>query len=273
MGICKCKNRTDLFCFVHKKAVCETCILGDHPTCIVRTYVDWLTDSDYDPPACGICKGELSEDKVVRLTCLDMFHPECLDVHASSLPPHTAKAGYLCPVCSKPIFPPEVDSNPLVKQVTNYLTRASWARNLIAPPPPVEPVVIPMPSAQQDAGVSAPNSTESGVSYKRPMEQPSQDTSFGVASRKSQMREHIIQMHGDEDEEDKYQKRSITQLFVALGLLKPSKSKSNARTRIRLDTRRILVILALVSTLVTVIVLGMSLTSDINTTEEAALDA
>jgi len=131
MGICKCKKRTDLFCFVHKKAVCETCICSEHQTCVVKTYVDWLTDSEYDPPACGICKGELTEDNVLRLTCYDMFHPECLDVQAATLPPHTAKAGYLCSVCSKPIFPPDGE-NPIAFKLNQHLEKASWATNLLS---------------------------------------------------------------------------------------------------------------------------------------------
>src|SRR5436305_422017 len=98
-----------------------------------------------------------------------MFHPECLDVHASSLPPHTAKAGYLCPSCTvsyipaytlpqpndllpdffdqKPIFPPEIENNPLVKNVNNYLLHASWAKKLITP---AEPLVVPMPNLQSN---------------------------------------------------------------------------------------------------------------------------
>lgn len=271
MGICKCKKRTDLFCFVHKKAVCERCLLEDHSTCIVRTYVDWLTDSDYDPPACGICKGELSEDKVVRLTCLDMFHPECLDVHASSLPPHTAKAGYLCPTCSKGIFPAEVESNPLVKHVQNYLSKATWAKNLVQPPP-LQPLNGFSSESPQEFDMRG-NQEELQVVAKRG-DAASQD-SFGMSSRKAQPRDHPITIYPDTDadeEEDKYQKRSLTQLFVALGIMRPTKSKSNVRTRVKLDTKRVLIILALLSTLITVLILGSSITSNINTTEEVAVD-
>jgi len=32
MGLCKCMNITDLFCFVHKKAVCQGCICPEHKT-------------------------------------------------------------------------------------------------------------------------------------------------------------------------------------------------------------------------------------------------
>lgn len=30
MGLCKCRNVTSLFCFQHRKNVCESCILTDH---------------------------------------------------------------------------------------------------------------------------------------------------------------------------------------------------------------------------------------------------
>lgn len=30
MGLCKCMNITDLFCFVHKKAVCQGCVCPEH---------------------------------------------------------------------------------------------------------------------------------------------------------------------------------------------------------------------------------------------------
>jgi len=265
MGICKCKKRTDLFCFVHKKAVCENCIVEDHQTCIIKTYVDWLTDSDYDRPACGICKGELKEDKLIRLTCFDLFHPECIDVHASSLPPHTAKAGYLCPVCSKPLFPPDVDNNPLVKQLNNYLARASWAKTLLAPTPDT----INQHDNMKDTDSSLA-ALEGGLTVpsKRSNETAQENSLLGIASRKQP--KDTMMISTDEDEEDKYQKRSLTQLFVALGLLRPSKNKP--RTRIRLDKRRILIILALITCLVTVIALGMSLTSDINNVEEQTLD-
>jgi len=131
MGICKCKKRTDLFCFVHKKPVCEECACTEHQLCVVKTYIAWLTDSDYDPPHCLICKGELKEGDVLRLMCLDLFHPECIDVHAKSLPQNTAKAGYSCPACSLPLFPTEENNSYLANQLNRYLSQASWASHLL----------------------------------------------------------------------------------------------------------------------------------------------
>eukprot|EP01118_Nematostelium_gracile_P007939 TRINITY_DN2601_c0_g1_i1.p1 TRINITY_DN2601_c0_g1~~TRINITY_DN2601_c0_g1_i1.p1 ORF type:complete len:259 (-),score=49.89 TRINITY_DN2601_c0_g1_i1:22-798(-) len=255
MGICKHKKKTDLFCFVHKKAVCENCILEDHQTCIVKTYVDWLTDSEYDLPSCGVCHGELVPDKVVRLLCLDMFHPECLEVHAKSLPSNTAKAGYLCPTCAKPIFPSDPDSSsPLVRQLQKYLTEASWSKTLM--------VSVQSHSIVTPTYDVSPADLESG-NIKRQTTDQSQD-SFGIASRK--YKEPSIQ---DDEEEDKYKKRSITQLFVALGLMKPTPaSGKKKRTRVRLDLQRVLILFALTVCLITVISVLMSLTTEGETTTD-----
>jgi len=203
----------------------------------------------------------LSEDKVVRLTCLDLFHPECIDVHASSLPPHTAKAGYLCPICSKPIFPPELENNPLVKQLTNYLSHAPWAKNLIIHPE----TIVQLKVENTTSSNTSPSTLEGGLSspIAKRTNDPSQDSTIGISSRKPP-RDHTPTTRNEEEEEDKYQKRSLTQLLVALGIMSNT-SKNKSRTRIRFDTRKILLLFAVITCLVTVVVLGMSLTSEINT--------
>ncbi|KAL6043851.1 Zinc finger protein-like 1, variant 2 [Balamuthia mandrillaris] len=128
MGLCKCRTITDLYCFVHKKAVCEHCVFPEHKVCVVGTYVEWLQDPDYEPPTCAVCKEELTEDNVLRLLCLDMFHPECIDVHAASFPPNTAQAGFTCPSCPKGIIPSSSAdlSSPLAQQLLRHLNNAPW---------------------------------------------------------------------------------------------------------------------------------------------------
>ena len=61
MGLCKCPKRkvTNLFCFEHRVNVCEHCIVSTHPTCVVRSYLQWLQDSDYSPN-CSFCDGQYS---------------------------------------------------------------------------------------------------------------------------------------------------------------------------------------------------------------------
>eukprot|EP01116_Phalansterium_solitarium_P017882 TRINITY_DN4535_c0_g1_i1.p1 TRINITY_DN4535_c0_g1~~TRINITY_DN4535_c0_g1_i1.p1 ORF type:complete len:314 (-),score=61.95 TRINITY_DN4535_c0_g1_i1:149-1090(-) len=313
MGICKCKRRTDLFCFVHHKAVCENCICTDHHVCVVKTYVEWLTDSEYDPATCGVCKEILKPDNVIRLCCLDVFHPECLDVYASSLPRHTAKAGYLCPTCNKQIFPND-DQTTLSQLVLKHLAAAPWASNILAgkvpdasspvdavradlPPPAHLPGDVPESSS---SAVSSSATQPAAASYQplQPLSSPSpyagakeastpltkrgqlaaSDTqeSSSFASRKP-AKDHVIVMNDSEDE-DKYEKRTIKQLLVNLGLMStPAKNASRQRSggRVRLDAKRGLILFALLATLVTVIVLGMSMTSDpsLDDAAENILDA
>jgi len=264
MGICKCKKRTELFCFVHRKAVCETCIYSpEHRNCVVKTYVEWLTDSEYDTPSCGICKGELHPDQnTLRLMCLHMFHPDCLDAHCASLPPHTAKAGYLCPTCTKPIFPPD-DETTLAKSINEHLSKAPWASTLLTgkinnPPELFESGSVSTPSF---ASQSSSSSSSTTTTVSNDMQ------SSNIASRKPGAREQTI-LIDDEPEEDKYKKRSVMQLFTALGIVQPPKTMKGRQTRIRFDKRRIMVLFALITCLITVIYLGMSLTSDIEIKEE-----
>ncbi|PRP87638.1 hypothetical protein PROFUN_04665 [Planoprotostelium fungivorum] len=293
MGICKCKRRTDLFCYVHKKAVCETCITTDHrlvriaarlksdkSQCVVRTYVEWLTESEYEDPICPVCKDKIQSDgDVLRLLCMHLIHPECLDVHASSLPNHTAKAGYQCPDCQKPIFPPPDNRSPLAQQINDHLSNASWSRGLMAKSITEQPqsslykndeIAISLPQT------TLPLSRSSSVGE---LERPPNTNSIivdinsidsGVASRKHGIREsgsnNSIFIDSSE-EGDKYQRRSFTQLLVALGLANPpSKSKSRGGTRIRLNTKKMIVIAIVMLCLLTVIVFG----SSISTEEEPA---
>jgi len=93
--------------------------------CVVKSYVEWLTDPDYEQPTCTLCKHQISPDNAIRLTCLgtcskteqssvflfsntlaraDVFHPDCLDNYAASFPAHTALAGYTCPTCVVSLF-------------------------------------------------------------------------------------------------------------------------------------------------------------------------
>jgi len=73
MGLCKCKTKTDQYCFEHKKHVCEECLVSDaeHKLCHVATYQKWLACADYSAPVCAICRSkDLSSTPVLRLTCL-----------------------------------------------------------------------------------------------------------------------------------------------------------------------------------------------------------
>ncbi|GAB2292131.1 hypothetical protein Dimus_026383 [Dionaea muscipula] len=112
MVVCKCRKATKLYCFVHKVPVCGECIcFSEHQICVVRTYSEWVIDGEYDwPPTCCQCKVVLDEGnnpQTTRLGCLHVIHTSCLISHIKSFPPHTAPAGYVCPLCSTSIWPPK----------------------------------------------------------------------------------------------------------------------------------------------------------------------
>eukprot|EP01102_Stenamoeba_stenopodia_P000486 TRINITY_DN10462_c0_g1_i1.p1 TRINITY_DN10462_c0_g1~~TRINITY_DN10462_c0_g1_i1.p1 ORF type:complete len:271 (+),score=45.75 TRINITY_DN10462_c0_g1_i1:174-986(+) len=263
MGICKCRKRTDLWCFVHRKPVCHSCIT-EHTNCVVKSYVEWLTDPDYEQPTCTLCKHQITPDNAIRLTCLDVFHPVCLDNYAASFPAHTALAGYTCPTCAKPIIPSNETLTPLVQSVKDYLQNAAWVQKLGG----VQAidasiggaVVLPISGSG-----GSNNSSSSSIAAI-----PVTDITPSSYSRKAQRSMNVGEMTPDEEEEDKYSKRPITELFTNMGLSnesKKGKTESGAviTTRSRrpmVSTRRILVLFSLVSTFVTAVVLYLSLSVD-----------
>uniref|UniRef100_G3QA77 Zinc finger protein-like 1 n=1 Tax=Gasterosteus aculeatus TaxID=69293 RepID=G3QA77_GASAC len=129
MGLCKCPKRkvTNLFCFEHRVNVCEHCLVSNHNKCIVQSYLQWLQDSDYNPN-CTLCNHPLNAQDTVRLVCYDVFHWSCLNNLASRLPLHTAPAGYQCPTCQGPVFPPSNLASPIADVLKQHLSSVNWAR-------------------------------------------------------------------------------------------------------------------------------------------------
>uniref|UniRef100_A0A914HJQ5 Zinc finger protein-like 1 homolog n=1 Tax=Globodera rostochiensis TaxID=31243 RepID=A0A914HJQ5_GLORO len=129
MGLCKCPKRkvTNLFCFEHRVNVCESCLLSNHDSCVVQTYLSWLTDSDYDAN-CLLCFESLNSKETLRLKCLHLFHWDCFDSRARQLPQTTAPAGYKCPSCLECIFPSENQSSPVVDKLRTKLQTVNWGR-------------------------------------------------------------------------------------------------------------------------------------------------
>ncbi|XP_042296460.1 zinc finger protein-like 1 [Sceloporus undulatus] len=130
MGLCKCPKRkvTNLFCFEHRVNVCEHCIVANHTKCIVQSYLQWLQDSDYNPN-CRLCNTLLSTKETVRLVCYDLFHWSCLNEMVSQLPKNTAPAGYQCPSCQGPLFPPANLVSPVASALQDKLSTVNWARS------------------------------------------------------------------------------------------------------------------------------------------------
>ena len=133
MGLCRCPQRkvSTLFCFKHHVNVCESCLVTEHSQCVVRSYVSWLQDNDYNPN-CSLCQRSLTEtgDETLRLICYDLFHWSCLDAYFRSFPSNTAPDGYTCPTCHTSVFPPANLVSPVADQVRRKLTTASWAARL-----------------------------------------------------------------------------------------------------------------------------------------------
>ncbi|XP_043095110.1 zinc finger protein-like 1 isoform X1 [Puntigrus tetrazona] len=129
MGLCKCpkKKVTNLFCFEHRVNVCEHCLVSNHNKCIVQSYLQWLQDSDYNPN-CSLCSQPLDSQDTVRLVCYDLFHWSCLNELASRQPLYTAPAGYQCPTCQGPVFPPSNLASPVADMLREQLSSVNWAR-------------------------------------------------------------------------------------------------------------------------------------------------
>lgn len=170
MGLCKCPKRkvTNLFCFEHRVNVCETCLVANHSKCIVKSYLQWLQDSDYSP-VCTLCQQNLDSEaygECVRLTCYDVFHWNCLSQYAKQMPPQTAPAGYVCPLCSSCIFPQPNLVSPVADALRAFLQQANWARaglglplidEVEAPRPPTPPTQLSVtPASNGDAVAVSP---------------------------------------------------------------------------------------------------------------------
>lgn len=143
MGLCKCPKRkvTNLFCFEHRVNVCEHCLVSNHNKCIVQSYLQWLQDSDYNPN-CSLCNHPLAAQDTVRLICYDVFHWACLNNLAARLPLHTAPAGYQCPTCQGPVFPPSNLASPVGDMLKEQLSSVNWARAGLGLPLIEEPSVL-----------------------------------------------------------------------------------------------------------------------------------
>ncbi|XP_070839918.1 zinc finger protein-like 1 [Chaetodon trifascialis] len=151
MGLCKCPKRkvTNLFCFEHRVNVCEHCLVSNHNKCIVQSYLQWLQDSDYNPN-CTLCNNPLTAQDTVRLVCYDVFHWSCLNNLASRLPLNTAPAGYQCPTCQGPVFPPCNLASPVADVLKEQLSSVNWARAGLGLPLIEEPIGVLEETAAND---------------------------------------------------------------------------------------------------------------------------
>jgi len=165
MGLCKCPKRkvTNQFCFEHRVNVCEHCMVASHAKCVVQSYLAWLQDSDYSPD-CQFCQAPLNnEQDCVRLVCYHLFHWVCLERHCRALPPSTAPAGYTCPCCSSPIFPPDNLVSPVADKLRQILQDVNWARAGLG-----LPLLQEREERKPDAVPSGPRPTPEGEDEPKP---------------------------------------------------------------------------------------------------------
>ncbi|EAL69198.1 hypothetical protein DDB_G0276489 [Dictyostelium discoideum AX4] len=130
MGICKCKKRSEDFCFNHKKFICDSCVVADHSICYIKSYVSWLTDCEFEDSVCGVCKGKFDvddNDDSVRLLCYHLYHPECIDVYVAALPQNSSVESYPCPKCPEPILPSNDKQSLLANSIRDRFSVSSWA--------------------------------------------------------------------------------------------------------------------------------------------------
>jgi hypothetical protein len=219
-----------------------------------------------------------------------MFHPECLDVHCSSFPPNTAKAGFTCPSCSKPIIPPGTASSNLVHLLNKHLETAPWLE------PRVEATEkrsggVGLEETRIELGLLAGGVREEagavGTSAEVAADPGSQDVAIdisrtsneGIASRKPQRSGPTTSIGGGtslpspitpdtktaapdpfDADDDKYRKHTVMQLFKGFTgkESKPTPPVKKARP-LKFSSRTALVVFALFSILATMIILHLSL--------------
>ena len=119
--------------------------------CVVQSYLAWLQGKPYE--LCTFCQRDLKDDVCIRLPCHHVVHWACLDSYARSLPASTAPAGFLCPVCSESIFPPDN----LVSPVADALRKNNEEPSL--------PVygAVPRPTTSVTSSVSVVMGTDPGA--------------------------------------------------------------------------------------------------------------
>lgn len=57
-----------------------------------------------------------------------MFHWTCAEARYRALPRTTAPAGYQCPSCATPVFPPPNLVSPVAEELREKLAGVNWAR-------------------------------------------------------------------------------------------------------------------------------------------------
>jgi hypothetical protein len=104
MGLCQCRAVSSIFCFEHKRNICEKCLVNasnEHRGCYVRPYLQWLSDEAFIEGCRGCGKttsGTIGE--IIRLGCYDIYHFDCLvKLLSNSNPKNKPHFELKCPQC------------------------------------------------------------------------------------------------------------------------------------------------------------------------------
>ncbi|CAF0825557.1 unnamed protein product [Didymodactylos carnosus] len=266
MGLCKCPNRkvTNQFCVQHHVNVCEHCLLSQHSQCIVRSYVQWLQDNDYNPN-CLLCNTSLTDNgETIRLICYDLFHWSCLNYYYQNLPLNTAPDGYQCPQCKQCIFPQLNLVSPIADQLRQKLSTVTWARAGLSLP------LIDDHRSQQQPSQQLTETEKNGYVIVTQQQQQSQPTlSISVPSEQHGLSHHTKSKIYNSDteimssstlnfsqdiDEDKYKRRSIFSWFARyLRSRQVTGTKRRPMSRLRWTCYLLAVCLLVVVTIFTIL--------------------
>lgn len=126
-----------LFCLVHRQKkplkvldlfwACHSDALTFNQTAYMSTV---LKEGKIGPvSSCELMTARrLSQVADRFLSVADLFHWSCLNELASHLPLYTAPAGYQCPTCQGPVFPPANLASPVADMLRTQLSLVNWAR-------------------------------------------------------------------------------------------------------------------------------------------------
>uniref|UniRef100_A0AC35TNF3 Zinc finger protein-like 1 homolog n=1 Tax=Rhabditophanes sp. KR3021 TaxID=114890 RepID=A0AC35TNF3_9BILA len=235
MGLCKCEKRcvTALFCFEHRVNVCEKCLLEKHQTCVVQSYLEWLSNSEFEN-FCILCNYPFTDRETIRLKCLHLFHKDCLHSKQVSMSEETKTENRKCPRCLDKIFPVNNQTSPTIEVLKKWLLSTNWGRNgfglpsdptindfAISKPPPVE---APVPRKKSIGSQERkPSSTVIEMDSSMPtihetFQNITQERNFASRNKQSdnipwQYEKNSSKLLTSDDNESKYKKRSVVSRF------------------------------------------------------------
>jgi len=123
MGVCRCKKRTELWCYKTTKPVCLDCIVDiDHQLSLVAPYIDWLNNPVDHDLVCPLSQEPLVDiSNSIRFINLQVFSLSAVNDYLSKLPPNTAAAGFTIPGTDIPMLPAVTDQSKLAQQIREKL--------------------------------------------------------------------------------------------------------------------------------------------------------